>query len=95
MNVFKRNFLGVAFIICTGCASGKPALEGQINPHLGAAVQHNITAHAVPASAAQKANTYIPANPARAALARKNYEENTIDKTSKPKTQSVDIGTQK
>ncbi len=65
-------------VISTACATSKPALEGQLNSDFGSAVKYNTAQHAVPASQAQKENTYIPANRARTALARKNYEENKV-----------------
>ncbi len=70
---------GISLFILSGCATAKPALEGRIDPYLGSAVKANIAAQFVAPSPQQKANTYIPADPNRAALARKNYRENTID----------------
>jgi hypothetical protein len=61
-----------------GCATSKPALQGQLDPTLGSAVRANIAQHAVAPTAAQKANTFIPADPTRTQQARQNYKENTI-----------------
>ena len=80
MHIVKLTSMLAILVASSACATSKPALEGQLNSEFGAFAKHNIAAHAMPATAAQKANTYNPANPARAALARKNYEENTIDK---------------
>jgi hypothetical protein len=67
-----------AFVLCAGCATSKPALQGQLDAQLGAAVKANIAAHAVEPTPEQKANTFIPANPARTGLALKQYRENTV-----------------
>ena len=69
----------IALMILGGCATAKPALEGRLDTELGSAVKANINAHAVTPTPRQKANTYIPADPSRAALARKNYRENTVE----------------
>jgi len=69
---------GIALIVLAGCATTKPALEGSLDPNLGAAIRTNMQAQAVTPTAKQKANTYIPADPSRAALARKNYRENNV-----------------
>lgn len=69
---------GLIVLMLGGCATAKPALEGRLSSDFGSAVQANIQAHAVAPTAQQKANTYIPADPSRAALARKNYRENTV-----------------
>lgn len=77
----KRNLsCGVlSLLVLAGCATAKPALEGRLDPGLGNAVKANAEAHAVAPTPQQKANTYIPADPARAALARKHYRENTVE----------------
>ena len=62
----------------SGCATASPSLKGSLSSGFGDAVQSNMNAHAVAPSAQQKANTYIPADPSRAALARKKYRENTV-----------------
>lgn len=67
-----------AISVLGGCATSKPALEGQLNPNLGSAVKANVAMHAVAPTAAQKANTFIPADPARTRQARQNYRDNTI-----------------
>ncbi|NNC36975.1 MAG: hypothetical protein EX271_12920 [Acidimicrobiales bacterium] len=73
----------VSVLVLGGCATSKPALEGQLNPALGHAVDANKAAHAVAPSAAQKANTFIPADPMRAQQARQNYRNNTIAKPNR------------
>lgn len=66
------------FVFCAGCSTSKPALQGQLDAHMGAAVKANIAAHAVEPTPEQKANTFIPADPARTGLAREHYRENTV-----------------
>jgi len=70
---------GLSLFILAGCTTAKPALEGRLDANLGDAVRSNAQAHVVAPTPAQKANTYIPADPTRAALARKNYRENTVE----------------
>jgi len=72
-------FGGLTLVVLGGCATAKPALEGRLDPNLGAAVRTNIQAQAVAPTAKQKANTYIPADPSRAALALKNYREDNVE----------------
>ena len=67
-----------AICVLGGCATATPALEGQLDPTLGSAVQANTAAHFVEPSAVQKANTFIPADPARTRQARQNYRDNTV-----------------
>ena len=78
--MFLRNkifaYASFSLIILGGCATSQPALKGRLDPNLGSAVRANVDAQAVTPSPAQKANTYIPADPIRAALVRKNYREN-------------------
>ena len=76
--VNKVKCLSVAGLLLTGCATSNPALESQFNSDWGKAVKSNIAAHAVEPSTAQKANTFIPADPARTGQARENYRDNTI-----------------
>lgn len=66
--------IGSIVTICAlcGCATSKPALEGQLNPTLGSAVKANIAMQAVALTAAQKANTFIPADPTRTKQVRQN-----------------------
>ncbi len=61
-----------------GCAMAKPALEGRLDAEFGSAIRANTQAHAIAPTPRQKADTYIPADPSRTALARKNYRENTV-----------------
>ncbi len=70
--------LAVFAALTTGCTTSKPVLKGQLDPMLGHAVQTNTDAQFVAPTDKQKADTFIPADPARAALARKNYKENTV-----------------
>jgi hypothetical protein len=65
--------------LLSGCTTAQPALDGQIDSLLGNAVRANVMAHAVIPSDEQKNNTYIPADPARAALALKHYQEDTVE----------------
>ena len=63
----------------TACTTATPALNGQLDTDLGTSVRANIAAMTIAPSAKQKANTYIPADPARAALARKHYREDKVE----------------
>ena len=78
----KRSLISVCsagiFILVSGCATSKSALQGQLDPTLGSAVKANIAMQAVAPTATQKANTFIPADPTRAGQARQNYRENKI-----------------
>ncbi|PHR91807.1 MAG: hypothetical protein COA69_11575 [Robiginitomaculum sp.] len=68
-----------ALVFLGACATtSQPVLQGHLDERLGTATRTNITAHFVAPSAAQKANTFIPADPARTALARKDYEEGSL-----------------
>ena len=69
---------GFSLLILGGCATAKPALEGRLDTNLGSAVKANAQAHTVAPTSAQKANTYIPSDPSRAAIARKSYREGTV-----------------
>ncbi len=69
----------LAFGLLAGCSTTSPALKGDLDTHLGQAVHHNVAAMAIAPSVAQKNNTYIPADPARAALARKHYREDKVE----------------
>ena len=71
--------MSAGFVLLSGCETARPALEGQIDMTLGQAVHANILAHAIVPSDQQKNNTYIPADPARTALALKNYRENKVE----------------
>jgi len=71
-------FLAAFTVLTAGCTTSKPALEGQLDPNLGHAVNSNVQAQFVTPTDKQKADTFIPFDPARAALARKNYKENTV-----------------
>ena len=83
-NTFKLSISCVALtFVLGGCATSKPALQGQLNPEFGSAVKANVAAHAVAPTAAQKANTVIPADPIRTQKARQNYRENTIPEPSR------------
>jgi len=70
--------IGFTLLILGGCATAKSALDGRLDANLGGAVKANIQAHAIAPTPAQKANTYIPVDPSRAATARENYRENTV-----------------
>ncbi len=71
--------VGLSLFILAGCTTAKPALHGRLDPNFGDAVKANSQAHAVAPTQAQKTNTYIPSDPYRATLARKNYRENTVE----------------
>ncbi len=71
-------FAALSLLVLSGCVSAKPALEGRLDANFGSAVKANAQAHAVEPTLAQKANTYIPSDPNRAALALKNYREGTV-----------------
>lgn len=77
--MIKTMYCAGALIFLGACQTSGPALQGQLDYDLGSAVKHNIEAQFVRPTDAQKANTYIPADPARAALAHKKYQENTIE----------------
>ncbi len=80
--VLKVVISGAVLVSLGACQTAQPALTGQLDRELGSAVKHNIEAQFVRPTAVQKANTYIPADPTRAALARKRYQE---DKVKEPK----------
>ncbi len=71
-------FGGAILLVLGGCATAGPALEGQLDPNLGGAIRANVQAQAVAPTAQQKANTYIPSDPHRAALALKNYRDGKV-----------------
>ncbi|PHS41597.1 MAG: hypothetical protein COA91_02140 [Robiginitomaculum sp.] len=77
-HIFFRVFGAGAILILAGCATAKPALKGQLDANLGAAVRANIQAQFVAPTPKQKADTYIPADPSRAALARKRYRDDNV-----------------
>lgn len=68
----------VTLVFLGACATSQPVLQGHLDERLGTATRTNIAAHFVAPSAEQKANTFIPADPARTALARKDYEEGSL-----------------
>lgn len=74
----KLSCLSVVLLLSACATTSQPALKGQLDSQFGRATQANIAAHAVAPTAAQKANTYIPADPFRSALARKNYRDNKV-----------------
>lgn len=82
-SILKYSICLIIVPIFGACASSGPALHGQLSSDFGAAVKTNISAHAVAPTPEQKANTFIPANAKKTALARKNYEEGS---EPKPKT---------
>jgi len=63
--------LGAA-ISLSACATTTPATTAHA-PTFGKAVKHNMAAQAVAPTPEQKANTFIPADPAKRAKARENY----------------------
>jgi len=71
-----------------GCATSQPVLKGQLDPTLGSAVKANAAMQAVAPSAAQKANTFIPADSTRTRQARQNYRENKIQEPVHPTASS-------
>jgi len=78
MKTRTKIYLAGTALILSGCAVSGPALNGQLDPNLGAAIKTNTLAQAVAPTPEQKANTFIPANPARTALAREKYRENKV-----------------
>lgn len=80
MIINKKTYIcaALSLFVLGGCVTQKPALEGRLDENFGDAVKANTQAHAVTPTQAQKANTYIPADPDRAAIARKNYREGTV-----------------
>lgn len=75
----QTSIFSLGVLLMTGCATSQPVMQGQFDDQFGTAVHANKDAHAVRPSAQQKANTYIPADPARAALALKRYREDKVD----------------
>lgn len=70
-------------LICTGvllagCAHSQPALQTHSDT-FGTAVAVNIAAQSVDPTPEQKANTYIPANASRRALAKRRYEKDEVE----------------
>lgn len=91
IHMIKYSSLGLV-VLMAGCATSKPALSGQLDPQMGAAVKANIAMQAVAPTAVQKANTFIPADPARTGLARKNYKENLVPEPERINQASGDGG---
>lgn len=89
--ILKYTVASIAILSLGACATSQSALQGQLShqegaelgQELGMATRANVLAHAVAPTAAQKANTFIPANRARTALTRTQYEEGD---TPEPKT---------
>lgn len=73
-----RSIIICAVIALGGCINGSAALNGSLDKNLGQAVQSNRDAQAISPSPEQKADTHIPADPARAETARQNYRQNTV-----------------
>lgn len=71
--------IGLAALTLSACATTQPAMNAH-SPTFGQAVAHNKSAQFVAPTPTQKADTFIPANRARKALARKNYQEDTVEK---------------
>jgi len=63
--------LGTALTL-SACATTTPAQQNH-SAEFGQAVKHNMAAQAVAPTPEQKANTFIPADPAKRAKARENY----------------------
>ncbi len=61
-----------AILSLSACATTTPAAKAHA-PTFGQAVKHNMAAQAVAPTPEQKANTFIPADPAKRAKARENY----------------------
>ncbi len=78
-SILKISLSATLLIALAACQTSQPALQGGLDTNFGDAIRHNTAAQAVLPTPAQKANTYIPADPARAAMARKKYQENTIE----------------
>ena len=63
-------------VLCA-CATTTPINE--TSSTFGQATAHNKALHAVPPTADQKQNTYIPADRARQDLARKRYKNDEVE----------------
>ncbi len=83
----KSTYISLLFLTgLSACASSPnisatastPALQSH-TATFGQAVQHNTIAQHVAPTDAQKANTYIPANRDRRALAIKRYKEDDVE----------------
>ena len=61
-----------------GCATAQPASAG-VSADFGAAVAHNRNAQFVAPTPEQKANTFVPPNPARQRLALEAYEAGEVE----------------
>lgn len=76
--ITERKILLLSAVALLGaCASGGPALH-EHSVTFGEAVAQNKAAQAVAPTPSQKANTFIPADRARQALARQKYRENKV-----------------
>ena len=62
----------LSLIALSACATTEPALQNH-SSEFGKAVRQNIAAQTVAPTAAQKANTFIPADPTKRSKARENY----------------------
>lgn len=71
----------------SACATSAPALEAH-SDNFGKANKSNMAAHFVPPTPEQKANTYIPADASRRALAKERYRKDEVEKP-------VSVGTMK
>jgi len=69
----------VSLLALSACATATPALDDHA-PTFGKAVTANMNAQKVAPTAAQKANTYIPADASRRALAREKYRKDDVEK---------------
>ncbi len=88
MKIFtKASLFSLSALLITGCTTSVPVLQGQFGDQHGAATHANIQAHAVKPSAQQKANTYIPADPARTALALEKYRQGKVDASASAQTE--------
>ena len=67
-----------AGVVLAGCAHSQPATQTHTD-NFGTAVAANIAAQSVDPTPEQKANTYIPANAARRALAKRRYEKDEVE----------------
>ena len=74
--------LGASTLACVGlggCASAAPDGRAGLDARFGTAVAHNMEAQFVAPTPEQKANTYIPPNPARQRLAVDTYEAGEVE----------------
>ena len=81
----NKLIIPLAALALPACATTQPSMKAG-TAGFGEAQAANIAAQAIAPSEAQKADTYIPANRARRALARKAYEDGEVKEPVSPVT---------